>query len=109
MTRPVIVQMGLFGGCNELAEMHEVAAHTRVLSDGSEVFVGSHLRWNRGRQPPRAPRPCGVEAPLPGQLGLFLGERPAEEGPPGAQHAHGGSEVAPEVRYRGTAEQLPLW
>lgn len=64
------VQVGLFGGEGELVGMHVVAAHTRVLEDGSEVFVGEHLRWNRGRLPRKltAPRPS---APAEGQPGLF--------------------------------------
>lgn len=60
MSQPILIQLGLFGGCTEIADMHTVAAHTRTLADGSEVFVGEHLRWNRGRQPerPSAPRPA---------------------------------------------------
>ncbi len=50
---PIPVQLGLFGGENELVGLHVVSAHTRVRADGSEVFVGEHLRWNRGRSEPR--------------------------------------------------------
>lgn len=67
LSRPVEVQLGIFGGTNEIAAMHTVAAHTRVLHDGSEVFVGEHLRWNRGRQ---APRPRAARAPRPDPTGL---------------------------------------
>ena len=59
MSRPILIQLGLFGGFTEIANMHTVAAHTRVRADGSEVFVGEHLRWNTGRQAamPRPARP----------------------------------------------------
>jgi hypothetical protein len=63
--------MGLFGDHNQLVGMHVVDAHTRTLANGTEVFVGEHLRWDRGRQGPRAP---AVRVPDPaeeGQLGLF--------------------------------------
>lgn len=50
MARPIFIQLGLFGGQNEIAGTHIVAAHTRVLADGSEVFVGEHVRWDRGRK-----------------------------------------------------------
>lgn len=53
MTTPVAVQLGLFGGCAEVAEMHVVSAHSRTLADGSEVFVSEHLRWSRGALPGR--------------------------------------------------------
>lgn len=49
MSRPIFIQLGLFGGENAIAGMHVVKAHTRVQADGSEVFVGEHVRWNRGR------------------------------------------------------------
>ena len=50
---------------------HVVSAHSRVLADGSEVFVGEHLRWNRGRKSqPSAPAPRRMEVPAE-QLGLF--------------------------------------
>lgn len=66
------VQLGLFAGCAEVAEMHVVSAHTRELSDGTSVFVGEHLRWNRGRQAPRtAPPALRPTPPLPDQPGLF--------------------------------------
>ena len=94
MSRPILIQLGLFGGFTEVADMHTVAAHTRTRADGTEVFVGEHLRWNRGRQPerPRAPKPTAevpedhpslfdwegpsgepepLDAPLPGQLDLW--------------------------------------
>jgi hypothetical protein len=51
MKRSVPIQFGLFGGSNEVAGLHTVAAHTRVLEDGSEVHVPEHVRWNRGRKP----------------------------------------------------------
>lgn len=64
------VQMGLFGGDNALVGLHLVSAHTRLLADGSEVFVGEHLRWNRGRTGVRrGPRPVG--APDDAQIPLF--------------------------------------
>lgn len=59
-------------------EAHLVAAHTRILHDGTSTFVAEHLRWNRGRTlRARFPAPKRV-APLPepGQLGLFF------DGPP---------------------------
>ncbi|MFT6161397.1 MAG: hypothetical protein ACJAZO_002191 [Myxococcota bacterium] len=51
MKRSPPIQCGLFGGYNEVAGLHTVAAHTRVLESGSEVLVPEHVRWNRGRQP----------------------------------------------------------
>jgi len=63
LSRPIEVQLGIFGGSNEIAAMHTVAAHTRVLADGNEVFVGEHLRWNRGQQAPRPRAPRAAAAP----------------------------------------------
>ena len=60
-------------------ETHLVAAHTRILADGTSTFVAEHLRWNRGRS--SAPRFAAPRiAPLvdPGQLGLFF-DRPVME------------------------------
>jgi hypothetical protein len=64
-------QPTLFGVPDDDEPMHTVAAHTRVLHDGTEVFVAEHVRWNRGRQ---AYRPRRKKAPLPpteDQLDLF--------------------------------------
>ncbi len=71
-SQPVPIQMGLFGGFNAVADMHTVAAHTRIQADGSEVFVGEHIRWNRGRttRHPSAPRPRNESVPE-GQLSLW--------------------------------------
>lgn len=58
------VQLGMFGVPSTLAGSHVVAAHTRLLASGDEVFVGEHVRWNRGRsagQP--APSPSRRAAP----------------------------------------------
>ena len=65
------VQPDLFGGPSELEDFHVVTAHTRQLADGTEVFVGEHLRWNRGTG--RAPRPHGAPGPAPetDQIALF--------------------------------------
>ncbi|MEQ1502914.1 MAG: hypothetical protein ABMB14_11825 [Myxococcota bacterium] len=46
---PIPVQLSMFGGENVLVGLHVVSAHTRLRSDGTEVFVGEHLRWNRGQ------------------------------------------------------------
>ena len=76
------IQLGLFGPA-EVVGMHVVSAHSRTLDDGSEVFVGEHVRWNRGRQhrptppPPerRATPPTEdvEEIPDAGQLRLWSG------------------------------------
>jgi hypothetical protein len=79
----VAVQLGLFGGCAEVAGMHVVSAHTRVKPDGNEVFVSEHLRWSLGRR-----------APLRGARAL-----PAPRA--GA--------AMPEVELFPGAFQLPLW
>ncbi len=72
MEHPHHVQLGLFSGCAEVVGMHTVAAHTRVLSDGTEVFVGEHLRWNPGRRTARTrPRRRGGGDPAPTQLPLW--------------------------------------
>jgi hypothetical protein len=72
----VSVQLGLFGGGSTLPEFHVVSAHTRTLADGSEVFVGEHLRWNRGAAAPRGDRGLRAGAPpdgeeVPEQIRLF--------------------------------------
>ena len=73
---PVSVQLGLFGGGSTLAGFHLVSAHARIRADGSEVFVGEHLRWNRGAaagrgdRGPRAAAPRG-EVAVPAQIPLF--------------------------------------
>lgn len=85
MKRSVPIQFGLFGGSNEVVGLHTVAAHTRVLEDGSEVHVPEHVRWNRGRKPentgsrararkaPKTPKLQGAGANLAllGQLTLL--------------------------------------
>ena len=55
-------------------ETHLVAAHTRILHDGTSTFVAEHLRWNRGRNPrPRFTATRASPPPdEPGQLGLFV-------------------------------------
>ncbi len=45
-------QLGMFGAVRSM-DAHLVAAHERMLADGTEVFVAEHLRWNRGRSEPR--------------------------------------------------------
>ena len=65
------IQLGLFAGCAEVADTHVVSAHTRQLADGTEVFVGEHLRWNGGRQLPRMQGTARGPAPVPEQPGLF--------------------------------------
>jgi hypothetical protein len=75
---PVSVQLGLFGAA-EVAGFHVVSAHFRTTAEGDEVFVGEHLRNNRGRTrapaaPPPRPAPTGgapLEPPPPGQLALL--------------------------------------
>lgn len=55
-----------------------MSAHTRIRSDGSEVFVGEHLRWNRarsGRTATRAPRSVEPLEVPDEQLGLFDPDR----------------------------------
>ena len=77
--------------------MHVVEAHTRILADGSEVFVGEHLRWNRGRHAstPRVarPRPAVPED----HPRLFDWDEPALPDP------------LPTPTRKGTATQLSLW
>ena len=69
MSNTVHIQLGLFPGCAEVADMHVVSAHTRMLSDGSAVFVGEHLRWNTSRPTPRFSAPRAT--PVVNQPGLF--------------------------------------
>lgn len=68
-------QGDLFGGQTPGRLTHVVAAHHRVLADGTEVFVGEHLRWNRGRRRlPAKPAPREVEV-AEGQIPLFGARR----------------------------------
>lgn len=60
----VSVQLGLYGGTTELTDFHVVAAHTRILRDGTTAFVSEHLRWNRGQQGPRLRPAAPPEAPV---------------------------------------------
>ncbi len=69
MKRSPPIQCGLFGGVNEVAGLHRVAAHTRVLEDGSEVHVPEHVRWNRGRKAKNTgSRARARKAPQPASL-----------------------------------------
>lgn len=67
------VQLGLFGAPNQLDGYHLVAAHTRTRADGTEVFVGEHVRWNplRLKVGRRAVR--GTDRPDDDQVALFGG------------------------------------
>jgi hypothetical protein len=107
---PIYIQLGLFGGYAEVAGTHVVAAHTRLLSDGSEVFVSEHLRWNQGRQH-RGP-PSVRRAPPPGDDHPSLFDRPPPPTPE-RQPSHGcGPRNAPrmeEIEVFPGAFQLPLW
>ena len=88
MKRSIPIQFGLFGGSNEIAGLHVVSAHTRILEDGSEVHVPEHVRWNRGRKAKNTGRRArkrsdtkqaslfgaGANEPLQGQLALWESE-----------------------------------
>ena len=74
-------QLGLFGAAPSRRDVHVVSAHQRTLADGTDVFVGEHVRWSRGRhvtgrretlarRGPAPPPPAG--APSRDQLGLFV-------------------------------------
>ena len=71
MSSPVPLQMGLFGVTNDILGLHVVQAHTRLLEDGSEVFVAEHVRWNRGKKNRARARRSRASAPAPGQASLF--------------------------------------
>jgi hypothetical protein len=93
---PIFVQLGLFGGCAEVAGMHLVSAHTRVLADGTEVQVTEHLRWDRGRQ---ARRPPSLR-----RAAVADDEHPSLFDPPRRPMVH-----MEEVEVFPGAYQLPLW
>ncbi|TNE86521.1 MAG: hypothetical protein EP330_22545 [Deltaproteobacteria bacterium] len=97
----VSVQLGLYGGTTELTDFHVVAAHTRVLADGSTTFVAEHLRWNRGRQAPRARVP---RTPTPDERhpSLFGAPSPVE-------HEASPPDEPPEAGDSDAPEQLTLW
>ena len=70
----VTVQLGMFGVGNRIAGTHVVQAHTRVLANGNEVFVGEHLRWNGGGGARSgSPRPRRSSSDDPTQQELFAG------------------------------------
>ena len=80
MDTPVPIQPSLFGGPSEILGLHVVAAHTRILEDGTEVTVAEHVRWNRGKRAPSkrprrqaSSRQASLFGPFVGaqQLGLF--------------------------------------
>ena len=80
MKRDIPLQAGLFGDTHDILGLHVVAAHTRVLSDGSEVNVAEHVRWSRGQNTaPRSSKRHSSEATtarqsaeaLPSQLSLW--------------------------------------
>ena len=107
-SRTQLIQLGLFGDCTEAAEMHVVSAHTRLLHDGTEVFVAEHTRWNRGRTH-RVPKPRTRKKDPIGsdQPSLFCWQKEQLDRtlPSEATDGHWGDEV--EV-FPG-AVQLPLW
>ena len=96
----MFVQLGLFGECSgTIAATHVVSAHTRILSDGTEVHVAEHLRWNRGQQAvPRMPRPAPRPPACAAQIQLFPPEPAPRTSPV----------MEPEEVLPG-AWQLPLW
>lgn len=96
-TRPVQVQLGMFGQPATVVDHHVVSAHFRTRSDGREVFVAEHLRWNRPRKP-RLPRPPGPVPAAPGAQGDLFANRAARD-------AH----VMEPVELWPGAWQLPLW
>ncbi len=103
---PIHIQLGLFGGFSEIAGTHVVSAHTRALSDGTEVFVGEHLRWNRGRsQGHTTGRRRSSCTPPDAEPSLFDALRPPSTPPPVPAPSHHMEEVE---LYPG-AVQLPLW
>ena len=71
-------QLGLFHDAPEPDDTHVVSAHSRILANGTEVHVGEHLRWNRGKQGPRMrTRTRRAPSPVPQeQLGLFVVDAP---------------------------------
>lgn len=73
MADEVPIQLAMFGAPAEVVGLHVVSAHTRLLADGNEVFVGEHVRWNRGTRGPRPAEGSAArfEPPASGQLGLF--------------------------------------
>ncbi len=87
------IQLGLFG-CGEVAGTHVVSAHTRVLPDGTQVFVSEHLRWDRGRSAP-APRDSRRKGPRNDDHPSLFAPRLGPE--------------MDEVELFPGAYQLPLW
>lgn len=97
---PLWTQLGLFAGCDETPGVHTVAAHTRILHDGTEVFVAEHLRRNRPRRPRSLP-PLKGPPPTDHPTLFDLPFRPA----PTARPAW----VMEEIEVLPGAFQLPLW
>ncbi len=85
MAFDVTVQLGMFGVSNRIAGAHVVAAHTRVKANGDEIFVGEHMRWNRGRTArASAPRPPGDSThDDASQQDLFIPRPQGEDDSPG--------------------------
>ncbi|MBX2800360.1 MAG: hypothetical protein KTR31_21960 [Myxococcales bacterium] len=95
----VALQLGLFGQSPVIVGYHRVSAHVRVLSTGHEVFVGEHLRVDRGRVGPRL-RPVSLPVPAPAddaQQELF------------ASDAERDAHLMEEVELLPGAWQQPLW
>ncbi|MCA9491793.1 MAG: hypothetical protein KC621_17800 [Myxococcales bacterium] len=67
----VPIQLAMFGAPSEVVGLHVVSAHTRQLANGNEVFVGEHVRWNRGQRAPRENSTPHHDPPAAGQLVLF--------------------------------------
>jgi len=100
------IQLGMLGVPAQLEDTHVVAAHTRVLASGEEVFVGEHVRWNRGRSAGPSPARRRIpDGPSDDQLGLFASVAAPPPPPSPARAVDDEAEVEASV----PEGQLSLW
>jgi hypothetical protein len=91
------IQLGMLGVSNVIEDFHVVAAHSRLMANGTLAFVHEHLRFNPPSKP-RGPSRRVPHAPVDHHPSLFAAPPVPEREP-----------VAAQPRASVLPGQLSLW